>query len=158
MGPTTPAVVGWGYARPGGTDVASALRRTTRLSAYAVKAVKKGKKVHFAEAGALPQLFGVSGSMDLPTDEPHPAKHHSLDRKIELGNRYGALYQEDEVEDSRFVIQLQDAVKMPSLNRLRKERRMKLCQEFQQDNCCSTSGCPDGCLKKEMMQEMTGED
>ena len=72
----------------------------SRLSAYAIKAIKKLKKVHFAEAGALPQLLGVSGGMDLPTDEPHPAKHHSLDRKIELVNRYGVLYQEDEVEDS----------------------------------------------------------
>ena len=39
------------------------------------------------EAGALPQLLGVSGGMDLPTDELHPVKHHGLDRKIELGNR-----------------------------------------------------------------------
>ena len=27
------------------------------------------------EAGALPQPIGVSGGMDLPTDELHPAKH-----------------------------------------------------------------------------------
>ena len=100
MGPATPAVVGWGHARPGSTDAASALRRIQQTVSIRSQAVKKGKKVNFAEAGALPQLLGVSGGMDLPTDELHPAKHHSLDRKIELGNRYGALYQEDEVEDN----------------------------------------------------------
>ena len=83
------------------------------------------------EAGALPQPIGVSGGMDLPTDELHPAKHHGLDRRIELGNRYGAFKQEDiEVEDPRIVVQLEDAIKMPSQNRFRKERRKKLCQDF----------------------------
>ena len=58
----------------------------SRLSSYTVKAVKNIKKVHFAEAGALPQLLGVSGGMDLQTDELRRAKRHGLDRRIEFGN------------------------------------------------------------------------
>ena len=114
-------------AMPGpGTQMLQALfDGPCRMSAHAVNAVKK---VNFAEAGALPQLSGVSGGMDLPTDELHLAKHHGLDCRIELGNRYGAFTQEDiEVEDPRIVVQLQDAIKMQSLNLVRKERRKKLC-------------------------------
>ena len=76
------------------------------------------------EAEAPPQPLGVRGDMDLPADEPQPAKHH---------NRFEALA-EDEVEKPQLVVQLKDAIRPVSLNKAKKARRVAFCEGIK--SCC----------------------
>ena len=59
---------------------------------------------------------------------------------VELANRYDALNQLENQEEG-FTILLMDAIKPPSKNKLKKEKRRQLCSGFQDSHCSSSSSC-----------------
>ena len=90
---------------------------------------------------------GVSGAMGVPTEEPQPAKHQAENaRSVDVGNRYAALGRED-TNNEELTVMLADAIKPPSRNRMKKEKKGQLCSGFK-DTQCSSSSCL-GCDLKE---------
>ena len=90
---------------------------------------------------------GVSGAMGVPTEEPQPAKHQAESaRSVDVGNRYAALGRED-TNNEELTVMLADAIKPPSRNRMKKEKKGQLCSGVK-DTQCSSSSCL-GCDVKE---------
>ena len=108
----------------------------SRLSAYAFTVVQRKRCGN----------NGVPGDTVFPADEFHLAKHPGIDvataRGVDLGNLYEVLGQEDQ-EAQRLTVRIQDAIKLPSMNRLKNEKRRQLCSGFQSNRCSSSSSCLD---------------
>ena len=97
---------------------------------------------------------GVSGAMGVPTEELQPAKHQAENaRSVDVGNRYAALGREDTNNDEGLTVMLADAIKPPSRNRMKKEKKGQLCSGFK-DTQCSSSSCL-GCDTQKHIDKQT---
>ena len=104
---------------------------------------------------------GVSGAMGVRTDEPQPRRNTdgAMQGGIAAGNRFAALSQEDAKEGMN--VMLEDAIKPPSRNRMRKDEKRQLCSGFKNTHCSSSScqGCKgEGPRKVTKKKDVTRED
>ena len=124
---------------PGANVLQSLFEGPSRLYANSFSMVQRRKREN-----------GVSGAMGVPTDEPQPWRNtngamQQLTRSIDVGNRYAALGQGDSKTDE-LTVMIEDAIKLPSRNQMKKEKRRQLCSGFKNAHCSSSGcqGCEDG--------------